>query len=149
MGTHYSGTEQELRALNALIKLVRAAETITSRSRGVFSAVPLTESQFGVLEVLFHLGPRCQAEIGRKILKTGGNITMVIDNLEKRGFVQRQRNAEDRRYITVHLTHEGKKLIEEILPAHVEGIVREMNRLSPAEQDELGRLCKKLGQTET
>ena len=149
MGTRYRGTEQEERAFNALIKLVRAAEAVTSATRGVFSAVALTESQFGVLEVLYHLGPRCQGEIGRKILKTGGNMTMVIDNLEKRRFVKRQRDWKDRRYITVYLTEEGKKLIEEILPAHMEGIVREMNRLSPAEQDELGRLCEKLGQTKT
>lgn len=135
--------------MNALIKLVRAAETVTSATRSVFAAVPLTESQFAVLEVLYHLGPRCQAVIGRKILRTGGNMTMVIDNLEKRGFVKRQRDLKDRRYITVHLTQEGKELIEDILPAHIEGIVREMNRLSPGEQDELGRLCKKLGQTKT
>ncbi len=47
--------------------------------------IGLTESQFGVLDSLFHLGPMKQKEIGKKILKSGGNITMVINNLEKRG----------------------------------------------------------------
>jgi MarR family 2-MHQ and catechol resistance regulon transcriptional repressor len=139
------GTRKETRALNAFIKLVRAAESVAFRTRGVISGAKLTESQFGVLEVLLHLGPMCQVDLGKKILKSGGNITMVVDNLEKRDLVERRRDEKDRRYITVYLTEEGKRLIESIFPSHVEGIHREMNILSAGEQEELGRLCRKLG----
>ena len=45
----------------------------------------LTMGQFGVLEALLHLGPMCQQELGAKLLRSGSNITIVIDNLEKRG----------------------------------------------------------------
>jgi MarR family 2-MHQ and catechol resistance regulon transcriptional repressor len=64
----------------------------------------LTISQFGVLETLYHLGAMCQTEIGSKLLRSGGNITLVIDNLEKQGLVRRQRDTEDRRLVNIHLT---------------------------------------------
>jgi MarR family 2-MHQ and catechol resistance regulon transcriptional repressor len=104
-------------------------------------------SQFGVLEALYHLGPLSQAEIARKILKSTGNITMVIDNLEKRGLVARKRDTEDRRYYSVGLTHEGKKLIGSLFPRHAAGIVKGMNALTPSEQETLGDLCRKLGKS--
>ena len=49
----------------------------------------LTAPQFGVLEALYHLGPLCQKDLAAKILKSSGNMTMVIDNLEKRDLVRR------------------------------------------------------------
>lgn len=145
MGTHYLGTPGEIRALNAFIKLTRASDSLTSRVGEHLAQHELTASQFGVLELLLHLGPRCQKDIAQKLLKSGGNITMVIDNLEKRGLVERVRNQEDRRFITVHLTDAGRRLIEEIFPRHVEHIVEEMKALSVKEQEALGELCKRLG----
>lgn len=102
-------------------------------------------TQFGVLEVLHHLGPMCQNEIGAKLLKSGGNMTLVIDNLEKRRLVQRQRNPQDRRMMNVSLTQAGEALISKILPGHVQAITEEMSVLSPEEQETLGELCRKLG----
>jgi MarR family 2-MHQ and catechol resistance regulon transcriptional repressor len=145
MGTHYKGTEEEIRALNTYIKLMRASDSVTARLNSLFTVEELTISQFGVLEALLHLGPMCQRELGQKILKSSGNITMVVDNLEKQGLVIRQREGEDRRFVTVYLTEEGSRLIGEIFPRHVEAIVEEMSILTSAEQEELGRLCRKLG----
>jgi MarR family 2-MHQ and catechol resistance regulon transcriptional repressor len=102
-------------------------------------------SQFGTLEALLHLGPLCQCDLSKKLLKSSGNVTMVVDNLEKRGLVERQREGEDRRFVTVHLTEEGRRLISEIFPDHVTAIVDEMSILTGPEQEELGRLCRKLG----
>ena len=145
MPTHYSGTRQEVIALNTFIKLTRATETLLARLAQRNTHPGLTTSQFGVLEVLYHLGPMCQSELGGKLLKSGGNITLVIDNLEKHGLVQRVRGIEDRRFITVSLTEAGRKQIAEVLPGHVQAITDEMNALSSEEQQELGDLCRKLG----
>lgn len=143
-GTRHSGTNEERRALAAYIKLMRATEAVTGRINRHLVDAGLTISQFGVLEALHHLGPLCQRDVATKILKSTGNITMVIDNLEKRGLVRRERGA-DRRYLHVHLTEEGEALIASLFPKHAEAIVGEMNVLSTEEQDELGRLCRKLG----
>ncbi len=145
MGTRYHGTQEEVRALDAFIKLVRAAQAASGRIESHLSGIGLTGSQFGVLEALFHLGPLFQKDLGRKILKSGGNITMVVDNLERRGLVKRARDAEDRRHVSVRLTAKGVDLVRSFLPRHVERIVAEMGVLTGPEQDELGRLCKKVG----
>lgn len=148
MPTHYQGTDQEILALDTFIKLHRASDALMARLNQRGTMAPLTFSQFAVLECLYHLGPLCPGDISAKLLKSGGNITLVIDNLEKQGLVQRQRDAGDRRMIIVSITPAGRDLITKILPAHVAAIVEEFSCLTPAEQKTLGELCRKLGKPE-
>lgn len=145
MPTRHLGTEEEILALGTFIKLMRAVNTLRMAVGRSLAQAGLTESQLGVLETLHHLGPMCQKEIGEKLLTSGGNVTMVVDNLEKRSLVQRRRDTCDRRFVTVHLTDEGKRLIEEYFPDHARAITRCLSALDPEEQRELGRLCRKLG----
>jgi MarR family 2-MHQ and catechol resistance regulon transcriptional repressor len=146
MPTKYAGTKSEVRALNAHIKLLRAAESMTARLTALIAdQTGLTISQFGALESIFHLGPICQKEIAEKQLKSGGNITLVIDNLEKRELVRRERSQADRRLVIVHLTVSGKKLISDYFPCHAKAVEHEMGVLTNAEQDQLADLGKKLG----
>ena len=145
MKTRYRGNKAETRALSTYVKLMRAAESVTARTHRHLSSTGLTVSQFAVLEALYQLGPLSQREIGQKILRSSGNITMVIDNLEKNGWVRRERNEVDRRFFIVHLTDKGYHLINNIFPPHAAVITEDLGVLTAAEQDALGRLCKKLG----
>ncbi len=145
MPSKYRGSKKEVQALSTFVKLMRAAEAVSSRVTRRLADSGLTISQFGVLEALYHLGPLCQRDIGKKILKSSGNITVIIDNLERRGLVTRVRGTEDRRFLTIRLTDAGEKLIAEVFPPHAEAIVGEMGAITEEEQTELGRLCKKLG----
>ena len=133
------------RALNTYTKLMRAAESVTGRVNRYMAAANLTISQFGVMEALHHKGPLCQRDIGIKILKSTGNITLVIDNLEKHGLVKRERNSDDRRYFTINLTQAGSELITRVFADVESAIVAEMATLTENEQELLGSLCKKLG----
>ncbi|MHB8870560.1 MAG: MarR family winged helix-turn-helix transcriptional regulator [Thermoleophilia bacterium] len=106
----------------------------------------LSISQFGVLEALLHLGPMSQKELAAKVLKSHGNISVVVDNLEKRDLVTRTRGAvEDRRVVIVSLTPMGEGLVRSVLPDTEERIRQEMGILSDAELLDLARMCKKLG----
>lgn len=145
MGTNYSGSSSDVNTLNAFIKLMRASESINMRLNRHLSDVNLTVSQFGTLEVLHHLGPLNQRSIGDKLLKSGGNITMVIDNLEKQGYVVRKKDPSDRRAILIHLTAEGKKFISQFFPKHLDRIKEEFSVLSEEEKQTLADICKKLG----
>ena len=145
MPTHYDGKPDEILALDTYIKLNRATDSFEDRLHERSSMGGLTPSQFSVLEALLHLGSMCQGELSRKLLRSTGNMTLVIDNLEKRGLVRRERSSEDRRMITIVLTPTGKERIEQVFPQHASIITDEMSVLSPAEQVELGRLCRKLG----
>lgn len=145
MGSKYISSKKEIQALNTYIKLIRSAESLNSKINLELSELGLTESQFGVLDVLFHLGPLKQKDIGKKILKSGGNITMVIDNLEKQDLVKRKRGEKDRRHFIIHLTKSGKKKISEVLPQVLKIIKKHFEILDLEEQKELGSLCKIIG----
>ncbi|HVT72367.1 MAG TPA: MarR family transcriptional regulator [Lacunisphaera sp.] len=144
MGTRYRGTLEEINALNAFIKLARAAESVSAR---VHSVLPdgLTVTQFGVLEALHHIGPLCQSELAEKLLKSGGNLTLVVDNLEKAGYVLRERDPADRRFVVVKLTEKGQAFIASLFPKVVANVTKEMSILSSTELADFGRLCKKIG----
>ncbi|MBE2221035.1 MAG: MarR family transcriptional regulator [Anaerolineae bacterium] len=145
MGTHFEGTPEETLALDGYIKLSRAYETVTTRINAHLHDYDLTISQFGVLEAIYHLGPMQPTQLAEKILKSGGNLTLVVSNLVKQGLVTRQQRANDRRCIDVHLTPTGQALVENIMPAHVAGVVETMSVLTQMEQEQLAQLCRKLG----
>jgi len=149
MPTHYTGAATEVLALDTFIKLTRSVESFGGRLARRNTAGGLTPSQFGVLESVYHLGPMKQGEIGAKLLRSGGDITLVVDNLEKHGLVRRERGTEDRRVVVVSLTEAGQALIARLLPGHVAAIVEEMGALTAEEQETLGRLCRKLGKRES
>lgn len=145
MATHHQGSEQEKRALNAFITLMRAADSMSAKLAEGLVGHDLTASQFGVLEILLHLGPLCQKALAEKLLVSGGNVTMVVDNLERRKLVTRERSSTDRRLVTVALTPAGRKLIAAAFPRHLATIVAQFEILTPAEQETLRRLCRTLG----
>jgi len=145
MPTHFTGSRAEMRTLNTFIKLTRCTNSLLARLAERNTIGDLTYSQFAVLETLYHLGSLTQGDISAKVLKSGSNMTTVIDNLERDGLVRRERDANDRRVIHVHLTEAGSSKIESVLPGHVAALVEEFGVLSASEQETLGELCKKLG----
>ena len=145
MGSRYRGAPDEVLALDAYIKLSRAAEATENNINQHLKDHNLTTSQFGVLETLYHLGSLQTGQLGEKILKSSGNMTLVIDNLVKRGLVRRQRLEDDRRCVEIRLTEQGRSLVKKILPDHVQRVVIAFAALTPAEQAQLGTLCRKLG----
>jgi MarR family transcriptional regulator, 2-MHQ and catechol-resistance regulon repressor len=144
MGSRHRGPAAEIAALNAFIKLQRAAESVSTRVHTVLPA-DLTVTQFGVLDALYHLGPLCQGELAEKLLRSGGNLTLVVNNLEKSGYVRRERDATDRRFVVVRLTPRGERLIAEVFPRVALRVTAEMGQLTAAELSELDRLCRKVG----
>jgi len=145
MPTRYQGSEEEKRALNAFITLMRASDACAMALQRDLAGRGLTLSQFGAMEALFHVGPLCQGELAVKLLRSGASATSLVDGLEKRGLVVRQRTEEDRRFVRVALTGKGRKLIEGLFPDHARAIVRLFQSLSVEEQEELRRLARKLG----
>lgn len=145
MPTHYHGKKEEVLALDTWIKLTRAVDSLNSRLNQHGTLGGLTESQFGVLEAICHLGPLPQCTLAAKLLKSSGNITVVIDNLEKRALVRREADPNDRRVSRVTLTPQGQTLIDEIFPLHAAAIAEEFSVLTSAEQEQLGVMLRKLG----
>jgi MarR family 2-MHQ and catechol resistance regulon transcriptional repressor len=145
MPNRHHGSDAERRTLDAYVKLSRALATVDAAIHRPLAAAGLTASRFGVLEALWHLGPLNQRDLGRKILKSSGNVTVVVDHLERDGLVARTRDAHDRRHVVVALTDAGRRCIEDAYPDHVARIVAAFAHLTPVEVAHLADLAKALG----
>ncbi|PKM94246.1 MAG: MarR family transcriptional regulator [Firmicutes bacterium HGW-Firmicutes-1] len=131
--------------LKALVTLTRGTQTVRRKEMHTVKAGGLTASQFGVLEVLYHKGDLRINEIIEKMLSTGGNMTVVIDNLEKDGFISRYPAPDDRRSTIVSITNKGTTLFETVFPDHIENINKIFNVLTTEEKQSLINIMKKLG----
>jgi len=143
--SRYRQEQAERQALSTYLKLTRTSDRLWDRLALGLQREGVTPSQFGVLEALFHLGPMCQRDLGERILRSSGNMTMVIGNLARRGLVRRERSTGDRRYHQVQLTAQGERLVRRVFPRHAAAITRELSVLTREEQRALGHLCRKLG----
>lgn len=124
------------------MKLIRVAEALHSEvSRGL-AADQITASQFSALKALRYHGPMPQKDIASYLLKSAGNVTLVLDNLEKRGFVTRTRQTDDRRVIFVSLTQIGCDTFDRLYPAHIGRIQKAMQGLDTEKLDQLQELLQ-------
>lgn len=132
-------------ALSLYVKLSRAYQSLNKKAIENIKSFGLTAPQFSVLECLGHLGPMTLSKLSKKQLVSGGNITLIVDNLEKNNLVERIKNKTDRRTIEVKLTDKGDKLFNSIFIEHAKYITELVSILSTEEQKELSKLLKKIG----
>jgi MarR family 2-MHQ and catechol resistance regulon transcriptional repressor len=132
-------------ALQLWVKLARASATFGKLSADNIRTFGLTEPQFAVIECLGHLGPLKHGELSKKMLVSGGNITCVIDNLEKENLVERIQSKKDRRAIMVRLTPKGQRFFKEKFIHHAKFITTISSVLTVTEQNQLASLLKKFG----
>jgi len=132
------------RALLAYRRLRRASRVLERQTNAWVLEQDLTPSQFATLAALHEDGPQCPSALARTILRSNANLTLVIDNLERRGLVRRRWVPGDRRQRRVHLTRAGKARARALLPAYRQRVRRLMALLASAEQEHLSRLCRKL-----
>lgn len=132
-------------SLKTWVKLARSFNTINKVVNEEINTYGVTPSQFGVLEALYHLGDMPIGKLGEKILVTGGNMTVILDNLEKQGYIERIKSPTDRRSLFIKLTEKGKTLIDQVFPGHKLFVAEIISVLTEDEQIALGSLLKKLG----
>lgn len=145
MPNRHEGSAVERRALDTLVKLSRALESLNAPLARALLEDGLTTGQLAVLEALHHLGPLTQTVLAGKLLRSAPNITIVLANLEKAGWVARTTLAGDRRTRQVSLTREGERLIARVFPGHAARVTALLGVLTSREQVALAALCKKLG----
>ncbi|MDM5278514.1 MarR family transcriptional regulator [Paenibacillus silvae] len=132
-------------SLQLFVVLIRAYNSVTSRSNRDIQSYGLNSTEFGVLDLLYHKGPQALQKIGEKVLMSSGNITYVVDKLQNKNLLFRRPSKEDRRVIYAELTEEGKQLFTQIFPQHHQVIIDILDGLEASEKVEAIRLLKKLG----
>lgn len=123
--------------LNKAIRSIRPYESKASKENG------LTPTQFAVLETLYSKGQLRIQDLIDKMLATSGNMTVVIKNMVRDGWIVRTCDPNDRRSFLVDLTDEGRLKIEETLPTHIDAVSHAMSVLEEQDKEELIRILKK------
>ena len=130
-------------AVKSMVVMRKAFRTIDARVSESFKVDHLTPTQFGVLDVLYAKGPMKIAELLDSMLATSGNMTVVIRNMEKKGWLTREACQTDKRAFEVDLTDEGRRIIQAAIPPHQRAIEETFSVLTPEEQAQLVELLKK------
>ena len=125
------------------IILEKAVKSINNKIGKDFREKGITVSQFSVLDVLYTKGEMRVCELIEKALSTSGNITVVIKNMEQKGWLYKKTCPTDKRAFLVGLTDEGKKLFETLLPEHRNEIKNTYSILSSEEKQELIKILRK------
>jgi MarR family 2-MHQ and catechol resistance regulon transcriptional repressor len=128
-------------ALEAYAALLRAAATLSARVNRRLDAQGLPPSRIAALCALREAEPLCPRDIAGRLCQTRGNITMILDDLERRGLVERRREGINRRFRAVHLTPRGRRLIAALKPRQARAVAEELKRLSAADLRKLSQLC--------
>lgn len=129
---------REKESLRALTVILRASASITKMVKKDMDSYGVNPTEFMVLELLYSKGPQAIQIIGNKVLLASSSITYVIDQLEKKDFVERKQNPVDRRVTLVSLTDSGEKLMGEIFPQH-SSVIQEL--FQDLTEEELGKLA--------
>lgn len=141
------GDKKRRRALDAYSRLQRAAGLASSRVEASVHPFGLSASQFGVLDTLNTRGAVHQQELAEALGRSKAQMTAIIDALEERELVRRERHPTDRRFMTVHLTDAGTKLLAQATPARTAAIIDLMSELTGEQRARLARLCRRLLRT--
>ena len=128
--------------LKAIIVLHKAERTIRNLEAQIFKKHNLTPTQFSVLETLYSKGELRIQDLIDSMLATSGNMTVVIKNMERDGWISRSCDPNDRRSFLIQLTDQGQTKIEAVLPEHIANISHMTALLSQNDKEELVRLLK-------
>ncbi|MCP1639039.1 MarR family winged helix-turn-helix transcriptional regulator [Streptococcus gallinaceus] len=130
-------------ALHSLVVFHRAANTISRQELETIKKHNLTVCQFGVMEALYNKGDLRIQDLIEKLLSTSGNMTVVIKNMIRDGYITKVQDDCDRRAARIHLTDFGRETIEKILPEHYNHIGEIFEVLSEEDRENLITILKK------
>ena len=125
----------------AWLRMWRVVQKVERAAAEHLRAYGLNYAQF---DVLAHVGAAegCkQKELGESLLVTKGNVSHLVDQMERRGLVSRRQEGRTNR---LYLTEEGRQLFEEVVPAHEDLVHQQMSALSEEEQAQLHELLREL-----
>lgn len=132
-------------ALHAWLIMLKAWQSMSRYLLPALLKKGLGESDFRVLEILLHKGPMPVNAIGPKVYLNPGSVSVAVDRLYKKGFVNRDECSEDRRVRTVSLTEKGRQMFVPLFRRHTALIKRAFQDVSAEELEQLEVVLKKIG----
>jgi MarR family 2-MHQ and catechol resistance regulon transcriptional repressor len=136
--------KEPLRDILIWVKIATTFNLMYQEIKKELSKEKLTIPQLEIIGCLAPSKGLSLNELAERLLVTGGNVTGLIDRLERDGYVLRERNQKDRRIIYAKLTPKGKEIWNMIMPRYQACISKLTMSLNLEEKKELSRLLKKL-----
>ena len=133
--------ESTRRVIWLLRKLVQASEMYSKYLQKNYG---VTQHQLACLLALFDSGPLPESKLAQTILVKPSTITGIIDRLEQKGLVARERSARDRRIVTIKLTDTGNGLVKQAPPPIQKAIINGLKKLSEQENIKVVKSLEKL-----
>jgi len=140
---HYSADSFHVRdSIGYLVK--RTQRLMHDRIEAVFASQSITFQQWIVLMHLRDGIATTIAGLCQEIRYDSGAMTRLIDQLEERGFIERQRQSADRRVVDLALTPAGRKMVESLVPLTVDTLNDALTGLTKAEVQQLQGLLRRV-----
>jgi len=139
-------SEETKKALETWEKLAGVFNDFSRHNAKNIKSYGLTLPQFSIIETLGNLGSMKIGELNNSMIYNGGNMTLVLDQLESMKYTRRTNSPTDRRAIIIELTDEGYKLFNEIYPKHAVNMKERFMKLNNSEQKDLSKLLTKLAE---
>ena len=140
-------------SLQVTARLARIGPLLARRQEAVFERFGLSRGEVGMLSALRTAGPPHRlspTRLGQGLMLSSAGVTSRLDRLERRGFVERLPDPEDRRGVIVELTDAGLEIVDAAVEANAINDRQLMDRFDPQELETLeGLLRKLLGGLET
>jgi DNA-binding MarR family transcriptional regulator len=133
--------ESTRRVIWLLRRLVQASELYSKYLQKNYS---VTQHQLACLLALFDSGPLPESKLAQTILVKPSTITGIIDRLEQKGLVARERSARDRRIVNIQLTDTGNELVKQAPPPIQKAIINGLKNLSELENIKVVKSLEKL-----
>ena len=128
----------------AVIGIMRASNLLVGDLKKTLKNYPINVTEFAVMEFLYSKGEKSIQEIRDRILLASGSATYVVDNLEKKGYVNRKISQKDKRVTYIKLTKIGENLMDDIFPIHKINTKKIFDDLTEEELDTLKEILKKI-----
>lgn len=125
-----------------MVVFQKARRVLDANVGGSVKQSGLTMAQFGVLDVLCSKGDMRICQLLDKLLATSGNMTVVLKNMEKKGWIKRTIAEKDKRAQVISVTKEGRQLFESVLPHHIREIEEVFSAFSQEELTHMIELLK-------
>ena len=132
------------KSMKAWMQIFRTYNKIRAKETKYIKLFDLTMNQFQVLEVLYHRGDLNISSITKLTMSTPGNITVVVKNLKRDGFILSILDNRDKRASILSITQKGKDIIEKLFPVHAKNFENYFKALDDDELDTLFKLLRKL-----
>lgn len=134
-----------MRNLKTLTILFRTQNAFRRFIEKDLSKHDLSTAAFGTLEALYHKGELNGKQLSEKVLIRPSSMTYTLDQLIKRGFIEKRSADHDARVITVNLTTRGKEAMDTLFLRHQEAMRSVLDELSEKEEVQLQKLLKRIG----